>query len=185
VAGARDRDIAEAGVEQVRVDPRVSVNENTFGSEPLRAVTGDSIAVVEMTMFDGIELDLTAVVEACTKPTIGMDGLDGREIAIGDAKQFVWGCELDAVAYGELTFDLLIDADTGESAGIVGGKFLVRFLNRELVYGWVDCDDGCVGGSFDSDGFAATRVARIRQSYGVPRVTCRVLKTQSSASFAN
>ena len=71
MAGGGDRDIAEAGVEQVRVDPRVSVNENAFGSEPLRAVTGDGIAVVEMTMVDGVELDLTAVVEACTKPTIG------------------------------------------------------------------------------------------------------------------
>ena len=86
VAGAGDGNVAEAGVEQVRVDPRVSVNENAFGSEPLRAVTRDGIAVVEMTMFDGIELDLTTVVEACTKPTIGMDGLDGREVAIGDAK---------------------------------------------------------------------------------------------------
>ena len=65
VAGAGDGDVAEAGVEQVRVDPSVSVNENTFGGEPLRAVTGDGIAVVEMTMLDGIELDLAVVVEAC------------------------------------------------------------------------------------------------------------------------
>ena len=66
---------------------------------------------------------------------------------------------MDAVACGELTFDLLIDVDTGESAGIVGGKFLVRFLNRELVYGWVDCDNRRVGSGPDSDRFAATRVA--------------------------
>ena len=77
MASARDGDIAEAGVEQVRVDPSVSVNENAFGSEPLRAVTGDGIAVVEMTMLVGVELDLAVVVEACGKPTIGIDRLDG------------------------------------------------------------------------------------------------------------
>jgi hypothetical protein len=31
---------AKRGVEQVRVDPSVSVNEKAFGGEPLRAVTG-------------------------------------------------------------------------------------------------------------------------------------------------
>jgi hypothetical protein len=81
------------------------------------------------------------------------------EVAIGNAKRFVGRGELDAVAYGELAFDLSIDADAGETAGIVGGKFLVRFLDRELVCGWVDRDDRCVGGSFDSDGFAAACVA--------------------------
>jgi hypothetical protein len=109
------------------------VNENTFCGEPLRAMTCDGIAVVEMTMLDGVELDLTAVVEPCTKPTIGMNGLYGREVATGDAKRFVRSGELDAVACRELTFDFLIDADSGESAGIVGGKFLVRFLDREQV----------------------------------------------------
>ena len=121
-------------------------------------MTGDGIAVVEMTMLDGIKLDLAVVVEACRKPTIGMDGLDDREVAIGYAKRFVWGCELDAVAYGELTFDFLIDADAGESAGIIGGKFLVRFLDYELVYAWVDCENRRIGSSPDSDGFAATCV---------------------------
>ena len=81
------------------------------------------------------------------------------EVAIGNAKRFVWGCELDAVAYGELTLDFLIDADAGESAGIIGGKFVLRFLNRELVYAWVDCDNGRIGSSPDSDGFAAACVA--------------------------
>jgi hypothetical protein len=44
MAGAGDGNVAEAGVEQVRVDPSVSVNENAFGGEPLRAVTGDGIS---------------------------------------------------------------------------------------------------------------------------------------------
>ena len=123
------------------MDSGVGMNENAFGSEPLRAVTGDGIAVVEMTMVDGVELELAVVVETRRKPTVGMDDLDGREVAIGDAKRFVWGCELNAVAYGELTFDFLIDADAGESTGIIGSQFPVRFLDRELVSNWVDCDD--------------------------------------------
>jgi hypothetical protein len=53
-------------------------------------------------------------------------------------------------------FDLSVDADAGESAGIVGGKFSVCFLDRELVSAWVDCDDRCIGGSFNSNGSAAT-----------------------------
>src|SRR5208282_3493677 len=65
----------------------------------------------------------------------------------------------DAVAYRKLAFDLLVDADAAETAGIVGGKFVVRFLDREQVCGWVDRDDGCVGSGFDSHGFAATCVA--------------------------
>ena len=64
MASPRDGDVAEAGVEQVRVDPSVSVNENAFGGETLGAVTGDGIAVVKMAMVVGVELDLAVVVEA-------------------------------------------------------------------------------------------------------------------------
>ena len=63
------------------------------------------------------------------------------------------------VAYRKLAFALLVDADAGEAAGIVGRKFVVRFLDREQVCGWIDRDDRCIGGSLDSDGFAAPSVA--------------------------
>ena len=159
VAGAGDGDVAEAGVEQVWVDAGIGVNEDAFGGEALGAVTGDGVAVVEMTMLAGVELDLAVVVEAGGNAAIGRNRLDYCEVAIGNAERFVGRGELDAVAYGELAFDLSVDADACESAGIVGGKFSVRFLDRELVCGWVDRDDRCVGGSFDSDGFAATCVA--------------------------
>src|SRR5208282_2426821 len=66
---------------------------------------------------------------------------------------------LDAVAYGKLAFDLLVDTDACKAAGIVGRKLSVRFFDSKLVLGWVDRDDRCIGGSFDSDGFAATCVA--------------------------
>jgi hypothetical protein len=53
VAGARDGDVGEAGVEQVRVDAGIGVNEDAFGGKALGAVTGNGVAVVEMTMLVG------------------------------------------------------------------------------------------------------------------------------------
>ena len=76
VAGAGDGDVAEAGVEQVRVDAGIGVNEDAFGGEALGAVTGDGIAVVEMTMLARVELDLAVVVETGGEASIGMDGVD-------------------------------------------------------------------------------------------------------------
>src|ERR1019366_6052508 len=98
-----------------------------------------------------------------------MDRLDDREVAIGDAERFVGGGELDAVAYGELAVDFAVDADTCETARIVGGKLLVCFLDRESVCSWVDGDDRCVGGGMDSDGFAATCVANYIADFVVAR----------------
>jgi hypothetical protein len=62
VAGTGDGDVAKAGVEQVRVDAGIGVNEDAFGSETLGAMTGDGIAVVEMTMLARVELDLMIIV---------------------------------------------------------------------------------------------------------------------------
>ena len=64
MAGAGDGDVPEAGVEQIRVDAGIGVNEDALGREALGAVTGDGVAVVEMTMLAGVELDLAVVVEA-------------------------------------------------------------------------------------------------------------------------
>ena len=64
MASAGDGDAGEAGVEQGWVNFSIGVDENAFGGEPLRAVTGDGIAVVEMTMLAGVEFDLAVVVEA-------------------------------------------------------------------------------------------------------------------------
>ena len=64
MAGAGDGNVGEAGVEQVRVDAGVGVDEDSFGGEALGAVTGNGIAVVEMAMVVGVELDLAVVVEA-------------------------------------------------------------------------------------------------------------------------
>ena len=63
-AGAGDGDIREARVEQIWVNAGIGVNEDAFGGEALGAVTGDGIAVVEMTMLVWVEFDLAVVVEA-------------------------------------------------------------------------------------------------------------------------
>jgi len=86
VAGAGDGDVGEAGVEQVWVDVCVGVNEDSLGGEALGAVTGDGIAVVEMAMFPSVEFDLVIVVEACRDQAVEMNRLDGREVAIRNAK---------------------------------------------------------------------------------------------------
>jgi hypothetical protein len=159
VAGAGDGDLGEARVEQVRVDARIGTNENAFGSEALGAVARDGIAVVEMTMLVGVEFDPAVAVEADGQASIRVDCLDRRHVAICNAEPFVGGSKLDAVAQGKLALDLVVDADAGKAAGIVGRKLSVRFLDREFVCGWIDRDNRCVGGSFDSDGFAAACVA--------------------------
>jgi hypothetical protein len=41
----------------------------------------------------------------------------------------------DTVAYGELAFEFSVNVDACEAAGIIGGKFSARPLDRELVGG--------------------------------------------------
>src|ERR1700682_5304128 len=86
VASARDGDVAEAGVEQVRVGTGIGVNENAFGGQALGAVTGNGVAVVEMTMLVGIKFDLAVVVEADGQATIGTDRLYRGHVAICNAE---------------------------------------------------------------------------------------------------
>ena len=105
MAGAGDGDVAEAGVEQVRVDAGIGVDEDALGGEALGAVAGDGVAVVEVAMLAGVELDLAIVVEAGGKAAIGMDRLDDGKVAIGDAERLVGRGELNAVADGELAVD--------------------------------------------------------------------------------
>ena len=73
VAGAGDGDVAEAGVEQIRVDAGIGVNEDAVAGKALGAVTGNGVAVVEMTMISGAKLDLAVVVETRGKVTVGRD----------------------------------------------------------------------------------------------------------------
>ena len=64
MAGARDGDVAEAGVEQIRVDAGIGVYENALGGKALGAVAGDGVAVGEVTVLRSVKFDLAGVVEA-------------------------------------------------------------------------------------------------------------------------
>ena len=64
VAGTRNGDIAEAGVEEVCVNVGIGVHQNTLGSEPLNTVAGNGIAVIEVAKFGRVEFDTMVVVEA-------------------------------------------------------------------------------------------------------------------------
>ena len=93
------------------MDAGIGMNEDAFGGKALGTVAGDGIAVVEMTMLADLELDLAAVVQTGREATVGKDRFDGSEVAVGNAKGFVGSRELNAVADGELPFDLPINAD--------------------------------------------------------------------------
>ena len=85
VAGARDRDITEAGVEQVRMDARVCVNEDAFRGQALGAVAGDRVTMIEMAMLASVKLDVAVVVEASRDAAIGLYLFDHSQVAISNA----------------------------------------------------------------------------------------------------
>ncbi len=87
------------------------MNEDALSGKALGAVAGDSIAVVEVTMLTGVELNVAAIVRTGGKATNRTDLFDGSEVPFVNAKGFVGCGELNAVSDGELSFDLPIDAD--------------------------------------------------------------------------
>src|SRR5580692_12664436 len=97
-----------------------SVDENPFGGEPLRAVAGHCVSVVEVSMSKRVELDLTSIVEARRDMSVWPERIDHSKIAVGDTERFVGGCELNLVADGEVICYLPVDIDAGEAARIIG-----------------------------------------------------------------
>jgi hypothetical protein len=47
VAGAGDGDVSEAGVEQVRVNTGIGIDQDALGGEALGAVAGHGVAMIE------------------------------------------------------------------------------------------------------------------------------------------
>ena len=78
VAGAGNRDVSEAGIEEVRVDAGVGIYQDALCSEALRAVAGDSIPVVKVRMLFGIEFDSAVIVKTRGNESIRGDGLYDR-----------------------------------------------------------------------------------------------------------
>ena len=63
VARAGNRDVAETGIEQVRVNAGIGIDQDALCGESLGTVASDRIAVIEMAMFIGVELYAPVVVE--------------------------------------------------------------------------------------------------------------------------
>ena len=63
MTGTRDGNITETGIEQIRVNACVSIDEDALCCEALGTVAGDGVTVVEVVVRAGIELDLAVVVE--------------------------------------------------------------------------------------------------------------------------
>ena len=112
MAGAGDGDVPEAGVEQVRVNAGIGVDQDALGGESLGAVAGYGIPVIKVPMFFWIEFNLTIVFESADDAAIRIDPFNHRKVAIGDAKRPIGCGELDAFADTELAVDLSLSATT-------------------------------------------------------------------------
>ena len=55
VAGTGHSDIPKPGIEQVWMYTRIGVDQNTLRGQPLRAVAGNSVSMIEMSMGCGVE----------------------------------------------------------------------------------------------------------------------------------
>jgi hypothetical protein len=98
VAGAGDGNIPEPRIEQIGMHSGIGVDENPLGGEPLRAVAGHSVSVVEVPMNKRVELDLTSIVEARRDMSVWPDRIDHCKITVGDPQGLVWRRELNLVS---------------------------------------------------------------------------------------
>src|SRR5271154_7017875 len=63
VAGAGNGDISKPGIEEVRVNTGIGIYEDALCSEALRAVAGDGIPVIKVTVLLGVEFYSAVVVK--------------------------------------------------------------------------------------------------------------------------
>ena len=91
MARAGDGDVAETGVEQVRVNAGVSIDQDALCGKSLGTVAGDRIAVIEMAMLTGVEFYAPVVVETGGNLPIRSDGFYDGKVAIGDAQATLSG----------------------------------------------------------------------------------------------
>ena len=64
MAGAGNRDVSKAGIEEIRVDAGIGIYQDALCGEALRAVAGDCISVVKVTMLLGVEFNPAVIVKA-------------------------------------------------------------------------------------------------------------------------
>src|ERR1700733_4869258 len=101
----------------------IGVDKDPLGGKPLGAVAGDGVAVIEVAMLRGVELDLPVVIEPCSNSSAGRNGFDNGKVTVGDGEQFIRGRELNSVANREFMGNFTVDTDTSEAARVVCGGF--------------------------------------------------------------
>ena len=94
MAGSRDSNVPEPRIQQVGMHSGISVDENPFGGEPLRAVARYCVSVVEVPMSRSVEFDSVTVIAPRGNLPIGPDRIDHGKVAVGDAERFVGRREL-------------------------------------------------------------------------------------------
>jgi hypothetical protein len=94
-------DTRKARVDELRVNLSIHVDQHTFCCQPLRAVRGNGIAVIEVAMFRGVELDLPVAIKPHSNAAIRRNGFDNGKVAVGDGKRLVRRGELNTVRLRE------------------------------------------------------------------------------------
>jgi hypothetical protein len=83
VAGAGNRDVSKAGIEEVRVNAGVGIYEDALCSEALRAVAGDCITVIKVAVLLGVKFYPAVIIKTGGNNPARRDGLNGGEVPIG------------------------------------------------------------------------------------------------------
>lgn len=98
------------------------VYQYPFCSETLSAVAGDCVAVIEMTLLGGAEVNPAIVVESSDNIAVGADGFDNGKIAIRNTNFSVGRCKLNVIANREVMRSLPVDADPGKPPRITSAR---------------------------------------------------------------
>src|SRR5215472_14582884 len=123
-------------------------------------MTGHGIAVIEMTIFCGIQFYHPAFFEAKRKLASRGHTLYGCQFAIGNPDLFVRSRELHAIACRERLLSFLVDADSTQSLGIIGDwGSAMPGDGQEILFG-VNRYHAGVAGCWDAQNFAAARIAQ-------------------------
>ena len=107
------------------------VHAHAVGGGSLAAVAGDSIAVINMWVLPDVELYFLTGVQSNLKTSLGVDLLDGSELAIGNVFLPVRRGELQAVAGCEVAFRFPVNAHTVEPVRVPGGTPFGRICGAE------------------------------------------------------
>jgi hypothetical protein len=100
VTRPRNGDVGKSGIHQVGASLGVGIDQHMLGGDALSAMTGHGVAMIEVTIFGGIEFYCSAFFQMNRKNPCRRNALDGRQFAIGDPDFLVGSGKLHAIAGG-------------------------------------------------------------------------------------